>query len=179
MPPRLHNNLLKAAALFFISYGIFLVIWIQIKGQYGAVLLSVVSNVIGLFTHAAYVDVHREHDMFTVVFGSLRDKGRAIPMSINAFTYNMPIALAILAALTPFIKRKKRALTEAVSFLILSHILYVTTLETLSFTLENHTILHAINEYAFLFMHKVMTRSEPFIIGAYILAVYVYRDESY
>ncbi|MBF0488594.1 MAG: hypothetical protein HQK98_10570 [Nitrospirae bacterium] len=116
--------------------------------------------------------------MFTVFFGSLKQGERVIPMSINSFTYNTPVTAAIIAALLPLIKRKKRALTEALSFLVLSHIVYVIILEMLSFTIENHHVLHAINEYFFLFMHKIMTRSEPFIIGAYLLAVYIYHTPS-
>ncbi|MBF0319919.1 MAG: hypothetical protein HQL01_08990 [Nitrospirae bacterium] len=178
IPLRHRNSLLKAAALFFISYFIILVIWIQVKEIYGTVLLSIISNVIGIFTHAAYIDVYREQDVFTVVFGSLKYRERAIPMSINAFTYNVPVTFAILSALLPFIKRKIRALLEVASFLVSIHIVYVVILEMLSFTIEANAILHAIIEYFFLFMHKIMTRSEPFIIGLYLWAIHVYRSSS-
>ncbi|MBF0405278.1 hypothetical protein [Candidatus Magnetominusculus xianensis] len=121
--------------------------------------------------NAAYVDVYREEDMFTVVFGSLKMGERAVPMSINSFTYNVPVALAITAALMPFIKRKMRAFFESLSFLVLLHIFYVLMLEALSFTIGN-SILHTVNEYFFLFMHRIMTRSEPFIIGLYLFTVH-------
>ncbi|MEO5361185.1 MAG: hypothetical protein H7843_12180 [Nitrospirota bacterium] len=113
--------------------------------------------------------------MFTVVFGSLKMRERAVPMSINSFTYNVPVSLAITAALMPFIKRKMRALFESLSFLVVLHIFYVLMLETLSFTMGNN-ILHAVNEYFFLFTHKIMTRSEPSIIGLYLFAVRIVKQ---
>lgn len=75
-------------------------------------------------------------------------------------------------ALMPFIKRKMCALFESVSFLMVCRIFYVLVLEALSFTMRNN-ILYVISEY---FLHRIMTRREPFVIGLYLFVTYIIRD---
>ncbi|MBF0402990.1 hypothetical protein [Candidatus Magnetominusculus xianensis] len=136
--------------------------------------MDITSNLVGILTHAAYVDVHRENGMFTVVFGSLKQRERAVAVSIDAFTYNVPVTLAIVAALLPFIRNKARAILMSVAFLVSMHAIYALVLEMLSFTIEGHAVIQALNKYLFLFMHRIMTRCEPFMLGLYLFSIHIY-----
>jgi hypothetical protein len=166
----------KTVLIFLISYLISLVLWVQVKDTYGYATTFLASKVAAGVKDARLEEIYREKDIIQAVFSPLVNKSYflvTISLRTSSYTYNAPLTLAIMAALYPFIKRRKRAYVEAVLLLQMVHFLYVFSLEARQLTgvfvergVEGASILKStLYLYLWGFIDNMVIRFEPFLIG--------------
>jgi len=173
------KQILKTILIFTVSYGIFLILWIQVKDFYGYGMTMAASKMVAGLKDLEIDAVDRNDERVQVTFSPYRIN-RAIlidiPVRTNTYTFNIPLTLAIMAALTLFIRKRPRAYIEAVGLLLIVHMLFITTFELkeLTATLVNmkiETVSKAwifIYEFLWGFTDNMVIRFEPFLIGFYL-----------
>ena len=130
--PLFRSVLLKASLIFVVSYVIFLILWLGVKGYYGMAITTIASHAISLFKDVDIVSIMRNKDIVSV--GFIPQKygvtllETTIDVPISNYTFNAPLTLAIMAAFFPFLKRKWIYL-EALLILVFVHFLFVFSLE--------------------------------------------------
>lgn len=171
---------MKAVLIFFVSYVIFLVIWVQVKNYYSQGITFAASKIVAGIKGARLEEIIQKKDYIQATFSPLRQDEILIdiPVKTSSYTFNAPLTFAIMASLYLFITRRKRAYAEAVLILIGVHLLYVFSLEAKELTdvfidrrIEAINKLH-IFAYEFLwsFTDNMVIRFEPFLIGFYMFA---------
>lgn len=182
--PLFRSVLLKASLIFVVSYLIFLVVWLGVKGYYGMAITTIASHAISLFKDVDIVSIIRNKDIVAVGFipqkyGVTLLK-TTIDVPISNYTFNAPLTLAIMAAFFPFLKRKWIYL-EALLILVFVHFLFVFSLEgeKLSSALQTQgyeksgAVSQIFWEFLWGFINNMVVRFEPFLIGAYL---YFFRN---
>ena len=177
--PLFRSVLLKASLIFVVSYIIFLLIWLGIKGYYGMAITTIASYAITLFKDVDIVSILRNKDIISVGFipqkYGVTILKTTIDVPISNYTFNAPLSFAIMAAFYPFIKRKWIYL-EALLILVVVHFLFVFSLEgeKLSSALETQgyakggAASQIFWEFLWGFINNMVVRFEPFLIGAYL-----------
>ena len=177
--PLFRSVLLKASLIFVVSYIIFLIIWLGIKGYYGMAITTIASHAITLFKDVDIVSILRNKDIISVGFipqkYGVTILKTTIDVPISNYTFNAPLSFAIMAAFYPFIKRKWIYL-EALLILVAVHFLFVFSLEgeKLSAALETQgyakggAASQIFWEFLWGFIDNMVVRFEPFLIGAYL-----------
>jgi len=176
--PSLKKAVLIAVATFLASYVIFLLLWIQVKDYYGTAVTVSASKLLTLVKNVAFEEKTGNGDTIEATFSPLdrRDILIDIPVQTSSYTFNAPLTFSFMAALFLFIKRKKRAYTEAVLILLAIHLLYVFSLElkTLTEVLiqrvveKQNTPQLFISQFLWSFTDNMVIRFEPFLIGLYM-----------
>jgi hypothetical protein len=131
------SRILKSVLIFFLAYLILLILWLQVKETYGYGVTLVASKFVAEVKDAQLEEVIKERNIIKASFRSSKgekDFSVALPIKIDAYASNLPLTLSVLASLYPFIRRKKRAYTEALLLLVLFHLLYVFLGEILQLT---------------------------------------------
>ncbi len=182
--PLFRSVLLKASLIFVVSYIIFLVLWLGVKGYYGMAITTMASHAIALLKDVDIVSIIRNKDIVSVGFipqkyGVTLLK-TTIDVPISNYTFNAPLTLAIMAAFFPFLKRKWIYL-EALLILVVVHFLFVFSLEgeKLSAALQTQgyeksgAVSQIFWEFLWGFINNMVVRFEPFLIGAYL---YFFRN---
>lgn len=175
----MQKKALKVVLIFIGAYLIFLILWINIKDYYGYAIIHSVSNMVMPIKDVMLESITRKGDIIEVTFNKLAYRGEIkahTSVKTSNYTFNVPITLAIMAALHLFIKRKKSAYLEAVLILLFVHVLYVFSLEAKGLTeMFMHNGLEPMNKvklafYQFLwsFTDNMVIRFEPFLIGIYV-----------
>lgn len=183
--PFLKSAILKVALIFVLSYVIFLVLWVGVKGYgvkgyYGTVITTISSYAVSVVKNAEVVDIVREKDIVSVgfipkKFGLAQVYKTSIDIPISNYTFNVPLTFAIMAAFFPFL-RTRRIYLEAVLILILVHIMFVFSLEgerlTKAFVSQGYEkqsdTSQVFWEFLWGFLDNMVVRFEPFLIGAYL-----------
>jgi hypothetical protein len=177
--PLFRSVLLKASLIFVVSYIIFLLVWLGIKGYYGLAITTIASYAITLFKDVDIVSILRQGDIVSVGFipqkFGVSILKTTIDVPISNYTFNAPLTFAIMAAFYPFLKRKWIYL-EALLILVTVHFLFVFSLEgeKLSGALETQgyakggTASQIFWEFLWGFINNMVVRFEPFLIGAYL-----------
>ena len=168
--------------LFLGFYLPFLLAWIQVKNNYGYGVTYIASTLVTVLKEVQFEEMSRRGDVIQATFSRPHPKDRRfdilidIPVKTSSYTFNVPLTLAIMASLFPFMSRKKRAYAEALLILIFVHLLYVVSLDANSIT----TFLiergwgavskPSLFAYQFLweFTNNMVIRFEPFLIGFYM-----------
>jgi len=135
--PTTKSRVLKAVIIFSLAYLILLVLWLQLKDTYVYGVTLVASKFVAEVKDAQLEEVTKERNVIKASFRSSKgekDFSVVLPVRIDAYTSNLPLTLSILASLSPFIRRRKRAYTEALLLLLIFHLLYVFLGETLQLT---------------------------------------------
>jgi hypothetical protein len=179
MPERSKSLLLKAFLLFVAIYLVSLLLWIQVKDYYGMVVTYTVSHIMTLVKDVAYEGMTRDGNIIQTTFIPLRHKSQfalEIPVNTSSYTFNMPLTIAIISALGPFIVRKGRAYTEALVILFMVHLLYVFSLQAKELTdmfirlgyeeMSRPRIF--LYQFLWTFTDNMVIRFEPFLIGFYV-----------
>lgn len=178
---RQRSTLLKSVLIFIVSYLVFLVLWIQVKDYYAKGITFTASKVAAGVKNLKFEEMTEERDVVKATFSPL-GRGAAImidiPVKTSSYTFNAPLTLAIMSALSLFIRRTGRAYAEALLILIVVHLLYVFSLEAKELTdvLIDRGFESAskprIFFYQFLwsFTDNMVIRFEPFLIGFYMFA---------
>lgn len=172
--------ILRIVLIFLGCYFLSLMLWVQIKDHYGYTVTYAASKLVTLVKDVRFEGLKKEKGHIQVTFSPVRSMS---PLLINirlgdadSYTYNTPLTLAILAALFPFVKRKRRAYGQGFLMLIGVHLLLVFSLEAhiLTGTLIGRGLEPANNlrvfAYHFLsrFTEIMIIRFEPFLIGVYV-----------
>jgi hypothetical protein len=122
------HPILRAVVVFCVSYAILSVLWFQVRGIYGYGVSLIASKVVAEMKDARIEEITGGRNVITLTFGSIQ-RGQSIlvdvPVKLFAFAFNVPIIIAMLFSLYPFLKRRRRAYAEALIILVLIHILYV------------------------------------------------------
>jgi hypothetical protein len=175
----LKSSIPKTVLIFLISYFIALFIWVQVKDTYGYVITFVGSKFVAGLKDARLEEISRKEGMIQATFSSLNDRSGIlidIPVKTSTYTFNVPLTLAIMAALYMFIGRKRRAYAEAALILLAVHFLYVFSLEAKQLTgvfmdrgIESQNMFRAVvYQYLWGFVDNMVIRFEPFLIGFYM-----------
>ncbi len=180
--PKKHRPLKKkvflAVGIFFVSYAMFLFVWIQVKDSYGAAITVTASKLLTVLRNVDYVEKTIFGDTVEATFtpSAQREMLIDIPVRTSSYTFNAPLTFSFMAALFLFIRRRKRAYSEAVLILICVHLLYVFSLE--SKTLTEVLIQRGIGkesipqlffgQFMWSFTDNMVIRFEPFLIGLYM-----------
>jgi hypothetical protein len=176
---RYQSAIVKSVIIFIVSYIVFLIVWLGIKGYYGMAITTIASHAITLFKDVDIVSILRNKDIVSVGFipqkYGVSILKTTIEVPISNYTFNAPLTFAIMAAFYPFLKRK-RIYLEAVLILIAVHFLFVFSLEgeKLSAALETQgyekggAVSQIFWEFLWGFINNMVVRFEPFLIGAYM-----------
>lgn len=169
--------ILKTSLIFLLSFGISFILWLQVKDSYGYMITLVVSKLVAGVKNAKLDMITPGKDSIHIMFSSLK-ANLFVNMSvkISTYTFNVPLTLAIMASLHPYILRRKRAYAEAGLILLLVHILYVFFREarplTEIFMSKGVEVFSATKLYVYNFFYEftgsMVIRFEPFLIGFYL-----------
>jgi cell division protein FtsB len=135
--PTTKSRVLKSVLIFFLAYLVVLVLWLQVKETYGYGVTLVASKVVAEVKDAQLEEITKDRNVIKASFRP--SKGEKdflvnLPVRIDAYAANLPLILSVLVALAPFLKRRKRAYSEALLLLILFHLFYVFSGEMLQLT---------------------------------------------
>jgi hypothetical protein len=172
------RRVLLAILVFFISYVVFLLLWIQVKDFYASGITSAASRITAGLTDSRFEQMIRKNDIIELTFSPLQNTRMLIdiPVKTSSYTFNAPLTFAIMAMLYVFLRKRVRAYAEALLILAAVHLLYVVSLET-------NLLLEVFAEqgiagtgapgtafYQFLsgFTENMVIRFEPFLIGVYM-----------
>ena len=168
----------RTLLLFLCSYFVFLVLWIQVKDDYGWMVTWGTSKLTALLNNVDFEEMAKKKNMIEATFspgGRHANLLVDIPVRTSSYTFNAPLTFAIMAALFPFISRRWRAYGEALAILFGVHCLYVFSIEsnTLCMTLAQRGLgeIGKLRLYAYQFLWEftdnMVIRFEPFLIGFY------------
>lgn len=174
-----HKQIIKTILIFIVSYGFFLILWIQVKDFYGYGMTVAASKIVAGLKDLEIEAVDRNEERVQVTFTPYRINRNVlidIPVRTNTYTFNSPLTMAIMASLFLFIKNRLRAYAEAVMLLLIVHMLFVVTFELkeLTVTLVNMMMETAskarifVYEFLWGFTDNMVIRFEPFLIGFYL-----------
>lgn len=130
-------RILKTVLIFFLAYAILLILWWQAREAYTYGLTFVASKVVAELKDAQLEKVTKENDIVMAYFHSSkggRDLSVALPVKMDVYVSNLPLTLAMLASLYPFIRKRQRAYTEALLVLLLFHFSYIFFWEAMQMT---------------------------------------------
>ncbi len=167
-----------SVATFAVSYVLFLLLWIQVKDVYGTAVTVTASKLLTMVKNVTFEEKTRKGDTIEATF-SPSDRSEMlidIPVRTSTYTFNAPLTFSFMTALYFFIKRKKRAYTEAVLILLAVHLLYVFSLEAKTLTevliqrgIEEKSASQLfISQFLWSFTDNMVIRFEPFLIGFYM-----------
>ncbi len=180
MQGRSRSRILKALLLFIATYLISLLLWIQVKDYYGMAVTYAVSHIMTLVKDVSYEGMTKDgSNVIQTRFIPLRHKSQLmleIPVKTSSYTFNMPLTIAIISSLGPFIVRKGRAYTEALVILFMVHLLYVFSLQANELTgvfirlgyEEISKLRLFLYQFLWTFTDNMVIRFEPFLIGFYV-----------
>lgn len=173
--------ILRSVVVFIISYLIFLVLWVAAKDYYGSGVTFTASKIAAGMKGLKFEEMTREKDVVQATF-SPRGRGSNvlidIPVKTSSYTFNAPLTLAIMAALYPFIRKRKEAYAQALLILLSVHILYVFSLEAKGATdvlvdkglQKAGSVSGILYQFLWSFTDNMVVRFEPFLIGFYLYA---------
>jgi len=174
------RKLLFSLLIFAVSFVLTLVLWIAIQNTYGKAVLQVASHVAAKVENVDFEMIkEKENGQLGAQFFLFR-RGKGFSTIINfdfsLFTFNAPLTLAVMAALSLFIKNHIRAYAQGLLILIAIHFFYVFTSEAgrISYLLAQNKMESASEfglflwQYIWGFIDAMLVRFEPFLIGSYL-----------
>lgn len=133
------SPILRSALVFLLAYVVMSVLWLQIKDSYGYGVTFIASKIVAGVKGARLEELSSEKGTLAASFSSVkggRDSVTEVTIKVSPYSYSfsVPLTLSLLITLSPFIKRKKRAYSEALLIFFLFHLLNVFFSETLQLT---------------------------------------------
>lgn len=181
---RLKNNILTSILVFVILYPITLFLWIQVKGCYSQVIVTI-GAYLSAWSMGVEVDriVHGQEDSLVTFVRSVYYTGRGfvdllldITLSVSGYSFNVPLTLSLTGALFSLYKWRKRVFLEIVAMLASIHLLAIYSYCSLQIFkqllnpepkfLSKATLL--LLEFTWTFVDAFIIRFEPFLIGVYL-----------
>ncbi len=169
--------------LFILSYPVFLVIWIQVKPFYGALLVRATSEITALVKNAQIKEIKNEKEKTTVSFVlkayTLKGWKRLevnVSFFVSTYTFNVPLTLALILGLFPMVSFEKKKILEAGAILILVHMVFVFSMEgrqiyyasVKSGIQPRSEFAHFFWDFLWSFSVYMLIRFEPFLIAIYL-----------
>jgi len=179
MPSLRKPSVPAAVVIFLLVYFCSLFIWIQVKNYYGYAVTVAASEIVGGVKDAKFTKAEGKGEVIEATFAPLTGYTETlidIPVVTSTYTFNAPLTLAVMGGLYLFLRRKKRAYSEALLILVSVHLLYVCSLELKELTevLMNRGFATvsvsrlAVYQFLWGFMDNMVIRFEPFLIGFYM-----------
>ncbi len=128
------SAVIRAVIVFLAVYAILTVLWIKAKDIYGYGITFVASKVVETAKGAPLENLLTEKDVVVAIFGTPGTANHvqiAVPVKVSLFSTNVPLVLSLLISIFPFIRRRIKAYSAAVSTLLLFHLVHVSLFETL------------------------------------------------
>ncbi len=177
--PSSKRLVLRAILIFIASYLLFLILWIQVKDQYGYAMTFMASNLVTLVKKVTFEEMKVEEPFILATFSPIREMRNLlidIPVKTSSYTFNAPLTFGIMAALLSFTRKRTRACVEALLILLGVHLLYIFSLEANTLTtiflskgLETFSNPRLfVYQYLWEFTNNMVIRFEPFLIGFYL-----------
>jgi len=181
----LKKKILYGVVIFIISYPLFLAAWIHIKPYYGKVLGAAGVRLSALTTGVKLKTIKTGKDKTDARLEKpiLTDRGLAdvqirLYFSTSSYSFNVPLTLALLAALYPFTRWKFKNIAEALILLASVHLLYIysySTYQTLVTVAKYGGQQIGLGkqlfwEFLWSFVDNMVIRFEPFLIAFYLWA---------
>ncbi len=170
------SPILKAVLIFFVGLPV-------LKDYYSYSLTFAALKLLAGLKDATVEGIVRKGDAFYITLKFLRGgESYSVIATLTSsvsrcYAFTVPLILSLLASLSFFIKRKKRAYAEALVILLLSHLLYVFFVEATIITEQSmlngiepvNITIFSIYQYAW-----KATEFAAMSIGPFIIAIYVY-----
>ncbi len=169
------KEIAKTTLIFLIAYIVFLIFWIKVKDPYGYAVTFTASKAVAGFKNVTFDRLRQKNDDIEAIFDLSRKKV-GIKLKTSPYIFNAPLTFGIMAALFIYIKRKKRAYSEALLMLLFVHFIYVMTYEIKLLTdalmrMGIEAVSHRkqfIYQFLWVFTENMLIRFEPFLIGFYL-----------
>ncbi len=177
------KKIFVGVALFFATYALFLVVWIQIKPYYGGALARVGGGLAAWTTGSTLESIRREEDVAEIRFKHVGMTPRGIgellvdlSISVSSYSFNAPLSLALVIGLHPFFRWRKRSLVEVGCLLLFIHLLYIYSYCILQLfqkiaAAEIRTPsgpARLFLEFLWAFTDNMIIRFEPFLVAVYL-----------
>jgi hypothetical protein len=177
------KRLLLAIVVFFLSYFVILAIWLQVKPYYGAMLARWGTYPAAWTAGFKVRQIAHDHETATIELSrtGMSAKGIAelvvdIKMGVSAYSFNVPLTLALALAILPLVNWPRQAFLEACLILLTIHWLYVYTNAILELYKQRTNAgmqpvgpwFQLVLQFAWSFTDNMIIRFEPFLVAVYL-----------
>jgi hypothetical protein len=177
------SSVLRAVLIFVFGFVASVILWIPLKDSYSYMITLLASKFLAGIKGATLEDIAQKGDAFSITLGFLTARNyvsAVVNLSSGVsryYAFTVPLTVSLLAALSLFIKRKKRAYAEALLLLFLSHFLYVFFTEAT--TLTEQLMLNGmepVNSMRLSFYQYFWKATEftAMSFGPFLIAIYVW-----
>lgn len=178
--------------IFFVSYPVFLLVWIHIEAYYGGVISAFGGRLAGWSMGATMEKIESGKDGSKITFAKrvLNKNGLQEVFHfgggiyhVSGYAFNVPLTFGLIVSLLPFFHWRKRSYLEAGVILAAIHTLFVylfvcrgiyVTL-TKSGLVPHSFVKQSILDFVWSFTNLLIIRFEPFLIIGYLWLRSIYR----
>ncbi len=179
----LKNKILLSILIFLLVYPLFLVVWIKVKSYYGYGMahVGVYLSASTMGSSVKEIVVDKEDAKITLIRPfykglDLADLVIEIKLSVSKYSFNVPLSLALITALFPLFRWRRRSLIEVVMILLSIHLLYIYSfccLQQYYLFLQagiksQATVSQFFWEFLWGFTDNMVIRFEPFLLVIYL-----------
>jgi len=184
--PLAEHPVFKAVLLFFIALIVSVILWLKVKDHYCYMITFAASKVFAMIEGFALEEFEVRGDAFYLSLNFIKGSKKVSLVSLLSsnisryYVFNVPLTLSLLVSLSWFIKKRKRAFTEALAMLLLSHFIYVFCAEAA--IIKEQTMLSGIEpvntsrlsvyQYLWKVTEFIVMAFGPFLIAAYVFVRY-------
>lgn len=180
---QLKNKILFSILIFLFCYAIFLFAWINVKSYYGYGLTQIGTylSACTMGSSVKEIVVDKENARITFIRSfykglELADLVLDVKLSVSKYSFNVPLSLALIAALFPLFHWKKRSLIEVILILLFIHLLYIYSFCCLQLYYAflkagikvKSTGSQLFWEFLWGFTDNMVIRFEPFLLTIYL-----------
>lgn len=191
MLPR--SRIAAAVAVFFLSYVVFLLIWIQIKPHYGNLLAHIAAPLAAWTTGTRLEKIEQGAELTEVTFsyfvknsGQGSDVMLGVKVPVSNYSFNVPLTLSLIAGLYAIFRWRPQSLAEACLILVLIHLGYIYFLCILrvfyQLAMANIVVpakwVQFLVQFLWSFTDNLIIRFEPFLIAVYLWLRQLVGDRS-
>jgi hypothetical protein len=177
------NKIFLAVGVFFLSYALFLAIWVQVKPFYGSLLAHVGAPLAAWTTGARLDEIVHGKEVADLIFYyfAVTSQGSGdvlidVKIAVSNYSFNVPLTFSLIAALFVFFRWRPGALLEAGLILVLIHLSYIYFHCTLQifYQLAMGQIfvppkwVQFLLQFMWGFTDNLIIRFEPFLITVYL-----------
>ncbi|MBV6340459.1 hypothetical protein [Candidatus Magnetobacterium casense] len=174
---------LRTVSMFLVSFLLLLPVWIWLKNYYATGLTHISLTLASLTVGGInFIKIDTENGMAKSTFEPVRyvyKKRFHLSTNTFAYTYNMPLTMAIVVTLLPHIRKRGRVVVESLFLVVFIHLCYlyfggvfylvdylikagIYTTDTLGM------FLLGIDKLLYEFLEAMILRFEPFLMAIYI-----------
>ena len=177
------NKALLSLLIFMLSYPAYLVAWIKIKSYYSYGMTHVgaflASATMGTSIKKIVIDEEDAKIRFVrpLYKGSKRaDLVMDVIVSVSNYSFNAPLSMALVTALFPLFRWRRRSIVEVIVLLVFVHLLYIYSFCCLqqyyvlvrSGIKAHSQVTQLFWEFLWSFTDNMIIRFEPFLVVIYL-----------